>query len=301
DQFGTAESIGPQGFSSQDFDFGDIFSDFGFGDIFNIFTGGGRRGSEPSAMAGADLRYDLEITLEEAFGGIETEVEYMSTAECKECRGTGAKGGKEEPCPDCGGQGRIRRIQRTPFGQFSSITACPKCGGRGRFAKSPCYACSGRGVVQKKKKVTVKIPAGVEHNSYLRVAGQGEAGLRGSQPGDLYVFVRIKPHKVFERKGDDLFCEKTLSLSQAILGGEIDVKTIEGKAKLKIPKGTQSHTIFRLKGEGMPHLRGRGRGDLLIKAVVEIPAKLTKRQEKCLKEFEAEGKKGFLGRVRDFV
>jgi molecular chaperone DnaJ len=300
DQYGTAEP-GGGGFDFSGQGFEDIFSDFGFGDIFNIFTGRGRRENGFGEVSGADLRYDLEITLEDAFSGLEREIEYMSTAECKDCKGTGAEGAKEEPCPDCRGQGRVRRIQRTPFGQFSSISTCPKCRGRGKIAKSACYTCGGRGVVQKKKKVTVKIPAGVEHNSYLRVSGQGESGLRGGKPGDLYVLIRLKPHEKFERRGDDLFCEEKISLAQAILGDEIEIKTIDGKATMKIPKGTQSHTLFRLKGEGMPTLKGRGRGDLILKAVVNIPKKISKKQEECLKDFEKEGKKGILDRMKELV
>lgn len=273
---------------SQDFNFEDIFSDFGFGDIFNIF--GGTRQRETS-YSGADLRYDLELTLEHAFSGLEKEIEYNSEVMCEACAGTGAKEGSLETCSDCKGMGKIRRAQRTPFGHFISVAACPECGGLGKIATELCPKCKGRARMEKRRKVKIKIPAGVEHNSYLRISGQGEAGLMGGSPGDLYILISIKPHEIFERKGDDLLMEKKIGLLSAILGDEISLETIDGKVKLTIPKGTQSHTDFRLKGKGMPRIHSRGRGDLVVKVIVDIPARISHRQEELLEEFQEESRK----------
>jgi len=287
DQYGSSSFS--QADFSQDFNFEDIFSDFGFGDIFNIFSGGGR--GRQASYSGTDLRYDLDITLEEAFSGLEKEIEYNSEVACDVCEGIGAKKGSLKTCEDCGGAGKIRRAQRTPFGQFLSIVTCPECGGLGKIATELCPKCKGRARVEKKRKVLIKIPAGVEHNSYLRVSGLGEAGFMGGRAGDLYVLISIKPHEVFERKGDDLIMEKKIGLLSAVLGDEVVVETIDGKVRLSIPKGTQSYTDFHLKGKGMPKIHGRGRGDLIVKVIVEIPSKITKKQEECLKQFEEEGKK----------
>jgi len=299
DQHGVS-SFGSQGYSQQgpsqqDFDFSDMFSDMG--DIFNMFGGSQSQGTNRS---GSDLRFDLEISLEEAFSGVEKEIEYPADVSCETCSGTGAKDGKLETCPDCNGAGRVRRTQRTPFGQFVSIITCPNCQGLGKIAKELCGKCKGTGRVSKKRKLKIKVPAGIEHNSYLRLTGQGEAGILGGPPGDLYVLIRIKPHERFERVGDDLHYEQKVSLLEAILGAEHKIRLLDGEAKITIPKGTQSHTEVVLKGKGMPRLQRGGKGDLIIKVVVEIPEKITKRQEAIIKEFEGESKeekkKGFFGR-----
>jgi molecular chaperone DnaJ len=269
-------------------DFGDIFSGFGFDDIFNIFSGGSQE--RQASNAGSDLRFDMDITLEEAFSGIEKEIEYPADLSCESCNGTGAKNSKLETCPECNGAGRVRKAQRTPFGQFVSVVTCSNCQGLGKIAQELCPKCKGQGRIRKKRKLKIKIPAGVEHNSYLRIAGQGEGGILGGPPGDLYVLVRIKPHPSFEREGNDLHHEEKISLLDAILGRELEIKALDGKAKIAIPKGTQSHTEFTLKGRGMPKLHSRDRGDLVVNVVVEIPVKITKKQEEALKEIEAEEK-----------
>ncbi|MBN2095697.1 MAG: molecular chaperone DnaJ [Candidatus Aenigmarchaeota archaeon] len=298
DNYGNAD-FGSQGYdySSEGPDFGDIFSDLGLGDIFRAF----RRGSsdESNSFSGSDLRQDIEITLEEAFSGVEKEVEFPAEVPCDQCSGTGAKGGELETCADCGGVGRLKKAHRTPFGQFVSIVTCPSCAGRGKVAKDYCRECRGRGRLRKKRKVTVKVPAGIENNSYLRISGQGEAGVMGAPSGDLYVLVGIKPHDVFERAGDNLRLEQKVSLLTAITGGEIEIPAMGGKASIKVPKGTQSHTVFKLKGQGMPRINGDGRGDLLVKLIIEIPDKVSRKMEECLREMEghqAKKKRGWFGR-----
>jgi molecular chaperone DnaJ len=284
-----------QNYSQQDFDFSDMFSDMG--DIFNMF---GRSQGQAANRSGSDLRFDMEITLEEAFSGVEKEIEYPADVSCETCSGTGAKDGKLETCPDCNGAGKVRRAQRTPFGQFVTIVICSNCQGLGKVAKELCSTCKGMGRITKKRKLKIKVPAGIEHNSYLRLTGQGEAGILGGPHGDLYVLIRIKPHERFERVGDDLHYKESVSLLEAILGTEHKIRLLEGEAKITIPKGTQSHTKVVLKGKGMPKLQSSGKGDLIIKVVVDIPAKITKKQEAILKEFEGEGKeekkRGFFGR-----
>lgn len=303
------DQFGPDVFRSSDFtdfrnfDFEYIFRDFGFGDIFSAF--GGRRARRTGPKQGSDIRYDLEITLEQAFLGLNTKIELEVETLCKACKGTGGKDGKTEICSSCGGSGQTKRIQRTPFGQTVFVTTCPNCHGTGRIVKEKCAFCKGSGRTIEKKKIEVKIPSGVDEESYLRVAGQGEAGFNGGPSGDLYVVIHINPHKIFERHGNDLYCKKQVSLSKAILSGEIEVKTIDGKAKLKIPAGTQSHTIFRLRSQGMPDIHSRKRGDQLVKVIVEVPKKLSREQEKFVRENfnqeESDTTKGFFEKLKDFV
>ena len=304
DQFGS-DSFRPEDFADfRNFNFEDLFRDFGFGDIFNIFSGG-RRNGRVGPRPGSDLRYDIEISLEQAFSGLTTKIELDVNSTCKSCKGTGAKNGKMKTCSNCGGSGQVKRIQRTPFGQTVFITTCGKCRGLGKTISEKCATCNGTGRIREKKKIEVKIPKGVDEDSYLRISGQGEAGQNGGTSGDLYVVVHIRAHEIFERQGNDLFCNTTIPLSKAILGGEIEVETIDGNAKLKLPKGTQSHTIFRLKGQGMPDLHTGRRGDQMVKAIVEIPEKLTRKQEEQLKEIlgeeEIKTTKGFFNKMRDFV
>ncbi|MCK4428737.1 MAG: molecular chaperone DnaJ, partial [Candidatus Aenigmarchaeota archaeon] len=253
---------------------------------------------------GSDLRYDMDISLEQAFAGLTTKIEIPVHVNCKSCNGTGAKGGKLETCPNCNGSGQVKRIQRTPFGQMAFVTTCGNCGGSGKTMKEKCARCDGTGRVKQEKKIEIKIPKGVDEESYLRVAGQGEAGFNGGGPGDLYAVIHVNSHEIFERQGDDLLCKTTISLQNAIFGGEIEVLTIDGKAKIKLPKGTQSHTIFRLKGQGMPDVRAGRRGDELVKIIVEIPKKLSKEHENSLREIlgdEVKTTKGFFDKVKDFV
>ncbi len=301
---------GSRGFGSGDFgggftnvNFEDLFRDSGFGDIFNIFSGGGRtrrRGPKP----GSDLRYDLDITLEQAFSGLTTKIEIPVHVACKACKGTGSKDGILKTCDACGGTGEVRKVQRTPFGQTVFITSCDKCKGLGKMISEKCEKCYGTGRVKENKKIEIKIPEGVDEDSYLRVSGQGEAGYNGGPTGDLYVVLHIKSHKVFERKGSDLFCKITINLSRAIFGGEIEVPTIDGTAKLKLPKGTQSHTIFRLRGQGMSGIHSSRRGDELVKIIVDIPKNLLGKHEEALKEIfgdDVKTTKGFFDKMKDFV
>lgn len=286
------------------------FSDF-MSDIFDSFFGdarggrGGPRGAN-GRERGADLRYNLEIGLEEAFNGKTASIRVPTSIACEVCTGTGAKpGSSSRQCPTCGGHGRVRANQ----GFFSVERTCPTCGGRGEVIDDPCKNCSGSGRVTRERTLSVNIPAGVEDGTRIRLAGEGEAGLRGGPAGDLYIFLSIKPHAIFQRDGADLFCRVPLGLTSAALGGEIEVPTLTGeKARVKVPEGTQSGKQFRLKGKGMSVLRSREVGDLYIEVVVETPQKLTPRQRELLLEFERESSHsthpetaGFFGRVKDFL
>ncbi|WP_112664367.1 molecular chaperone DnaJ [Microvirga flavescens] len=288
--------------------FGNDFSDF-MSDIFENFFGDGRgRGGRSTGgrERGADMRYNLEISLEEAFKGKTAELKIPTAITCDVCSGTGAKAGsKPKPCPTCGGAGRVRAQQ----GFFSIERTCPNCHGRGEVIDDPCGNCHGAGRVTRERTLSVNIPAGVEEGTRIRLSGEGEAGLRGGPSGDLYIFLSIKPHEFFQRDGADLFCRVPISMVAASLGGEFTVPNIDGSdAKVKVPEGTQSGKQFRLKGKGMPVLRSRDVGDLYIQVVVETPQKLTKRQRELLTEFEQECSKdthpessGFFTRVREFI
>lgn len=266
---------GGQGFEG----FGDAFSDI-FGDIF----GGGRGGSRSNVYRGADLRYNLEITLEEAARGAEKTIRIPTVEECETCHGSGAKPGTQpKTCPTCGGAGQVR-IQQ---GFFSIQQTCPKCHGSGRIIPDPCTSCNGAGRVKKQKTLEVKIPAGIDEGMRLRHGGHGEPGVNGGPPGDLYVEIHIRKHAVFERDHDDLHCEMPISFTVAALGGEIEIPTLEGMARLKIPAETQSGKVFRLRGKGIKNVRSHAHGDLLCHVVVETPVKLTERQRELLQEFEA--------------
>jgi molecular chaperone DnaJ len=277
DQFGS-EAFKPEDFTFRWPSFDDLFRDFGFGDIFDVFSEFRERRTEK----GADLRYDLEISLEDAFYGKIEKIEIPTYILCKSCNGRGAKDFKE--CPNCHGTGEIKRVERLAFTKIINITACNKCKGTGQIIEKPCDECKGVGRIKKMKKITIKIPRGVDTGSYLRVAGQGEESYNGP-PGDLYVVIHVKDHPIFKREKDNLFCEKTVSLGQAIFGDTIEIPTIDGKTELKIPSGTQSHTTFRLKGHGMPNLHSSKRGDMIVKIIVKIPEKLNEKQKKLLKEF----------------
>ncbi|QFU17568.1 molecular chaperone DnaJ [Microvirga thermotolerans] len=286
--------------------FGADFSDF-MSDIFENFFGETRgRGARGGGRErGADMRYNLEITLDEAFHGKTAELRIPTSVTCEVCTGSGAKAGsKPRPCPTCGGAGRVRATQ----GFFSIERTCPNCHGRGEVIDDPCPNCGGAGRVTRERTLSVNIPAGVEDGTRIRLAGEGEAGLRGGPPGDLYIFLSIKPHPFFQRDGADLFCRVPISMVTAALGGEFSVPTLGGTdAVVKVPEGTQSGKQFRLRGKGMPVLRSRDVGDLYIQVVVETPQKLSKRQRELLMEFEQECSKenhpesnGFFSRVREF-
>ncbi|MBW1740008.1 MAG: molecular chaperone DnaJ [Deltaproteobacteria bacterium] len=261
--------------------FDDIFSSFS--DIFDEFFGfGSRRRSRTAASRGADLRYDLTISFMDAAFGVETDIEIEKLVSCSTCEGTGCERGTHpETCRHCGGGGQISRSH----GFFSIRTTCPYCRGEGRTIPHPCPECRGTGQVERRKKVSVRIPAGVDTGSRLRLTGEGESGTRGGPPGDLYVFINVEPHEFFKRNNNDVICQVPISFVQAALGSDIDVPTLTGKKKLHIPKGTQPGEVFRFKGEGIPSLRGYGKGDQIIQVLVKTPTGLTKKQEALLKEF----------------
>lgn len=263
------------------------FEDFGgFGDIFDMFFGGGARRNPNAPQRGADLQYTMTIEFKEAVFGKETDIEIPRTEDCDTCRGSGAKPGTHpETCSTCRGTGQQELIQNTAFGRIVNRRTCPTCGGAGRIIREKCGSCHGTGKVKKRRKIHIKIPAGVDDGSQLRVSGEGERGIRGGPPGDLYVVLRVKDHEFFERDGDDIYCEVPITFAQAALGDEIEVPTLTGKVKLKIPPGTQTHTYFRLKGHGVPRLRGIGQGDQHVKVVVVTPTNLNEEQKALLREF----------------
>jgi molecular chaperone DnaJ len=272
------KSSGFQGFRG----FDDIFSSFS--DIFEDFFGFSPRSSRRGASQGADLRYDLKISFADAAFGKETEVEILKRGRCEECGGTGAQpGSSPEVCPHCHGRGQVSRSR----GFFSISTTCSYCRGEGRVITNPCKACGGAGLVKIKKKVSLQIPPGVDTGSRLRLRGEGEEGSRGGPAGDLYVIIYVEPHEFFEREGDDIIWRVPIPFATAALGGDIEVPTLDGNKTIQIPKGTQPGEIFRLRGEGIPHLHGRGRGDQIIQTTIKVPKKITKRQEELLEEFAA--------------
>ena len=262
--------------------FDDIFS--AFGDIFEDFFGFGTTYKRRTkARPGADLRYDLKISFYDAAFGKETEIEIPKEVLCDICNGTGAKPGTHPAiCPNCKGTGQVTRSQ----GFFTISTTCSQCRGGGKFIPHPCKECRGLGRVKVNKKIQIKLPPGVDTGSKLRIRGEGEEGERGGPPGDLFVFLYVEPHDFFSRDGDDIICQIPISFTQAVLGSEIEIPTLNGKRNLSIPKGTESGEIFRIKDEGFPKLRGYGRGDQVVQIVVKTPKNLTKRQEELLREFE---------------
>lgn len=260
------------------------FSDM-FGDVFGDIFGGGGRGGQQRSNRGADLRYTLELDLEEAVRGTKVQIRVPTLVGCEICDGSGAKKGTSaETCRTCAGQGQVRVQQ----GFFSMAQTCPSCRGRGKVIKDPCHACHGQGRVEKSKTLEVKIPAGVDTGDRIRLAGEGEAGANGGPTGDLYVQVSVRQHKIFERDGADLYCEMPISFADAALGGELEVPTLDGRVKLKIPEGTQTGKLFRLRGKGVAPVRGGGTGDLLCRVAVETPVQLSKRQKELLREFQTE-------------
>lgn len=288
DQFGHADpNQGFGGFGGADFGgFG------GFEDIFNTFFGGGSRRRDPNApRQGADLQYTMTISFEEAAFGKETDIEIPREETCETCHGSGAKPGtKPETCRHCNGTGQISVEQNTPFGRIVNRRTCQYCNGTGKEIKQKCSTCGGHGKVKKRRKIHVKIPAGIDDGQQLRMAGQGEAGINGGPAGDLYVVFHVRRHEFFERDEDDIYCEMPITFVQAALGAEIEVPTLHGKVKLKIPAGTQTGTKFRLKGKGVPNVRGYGIGDQHIEVRVITPTKLSEKQKQLLREFgEASG------------
>lgn len=254
----------------------------GGGGIFEEFFGGGGGRGQSGAAHGSDLRYDLEISLEEAAKGVEKEIKYRRPVSCNKCSGSGAEpGSKKVTCPTCGGAGQVTSNR----GFISYRQVCPSCEGAGQKVEKPCTSCRGEGRVMDSSTVKVRIPAGVSTGSKLRSAGKGEAGQMGGQAGDLYIVIHVVEHELFERHGDDLFCEVPIKFTLAALGGSINVPTLFGKGSLKIPTGTQTGTTFRLRGQGIPNLRGGGKGDLLIRVQVEVPTKLNAEQKAKLEDY----------------
>ncbi len=290
------------------------FRSTGFGgidEIFEQFFGGmggmGGRRRQPGPEQGDHLRYDLDITLEEAYNGKEKVITIPRTETCPDCDGKKANSGAGvETCYSCGGSGQQQYARSTPFGRFVSMQVCGTCRGEGVIVKDPCPTCSAQGRVVQERKIEIKIPPGVEDGSRLRVSGGGEAGMRGGPSGDLYVVFRVRQHKLFQRKGSDLILEVPISISQAALGVEMEIPTLKDSTTLRIPEGTQHGATFRLKGYGMPHLRGSGKGDLRVKINVKVPRRLSSRQKELLEEFahlsgETVGveNRGFFDRMKD--
>jgi molecular chaperone DnaJ len=306
DRFGHAAFENGGGGPGFNGDFGASMSDI-FDNIFGDFMGGGRRGGQRSGRErGADLRYNMEITLEEAYSGRAADIEVPTKATCKTCAGSGSRpGSNPKTCPSCDGHGRIRAAQ----GFFSIERTCPTCQGRGEVIADPCVACNGAGRTTEQRKLKIDIPAGIEDGTRIRLAGEGEAGLRGGPAGDLYIFLSIRPHEFFQRDGADIFCKVPLSFTTAALGGQFEVPTIEGgRTKVKVPEGTPAGTQFRLKGKGMPVLRTSRVGDMYIQVAVETPQKLNRRQRELLEEFERASSSennpesaGFFTRVKSFL
>jgi molecular chaperone DnaJ len=283
DQFGHVDPN--QGFGGGG-DFGGGFG--GFEDIFNsFFGGGGGRRRDPNApRQGADLQYTMTLKFEEAVFGKETDIEIPREEECDTCDGTGAKPGtKVDTCKHCHGSGQISVEQNTPFGRIVNRRVCHYCNGTGKEIKEKCTTCSGSGKVTRRNKIHVKIPAGVDDGQQLRVAGKGEAGINGGPPGDLYIVFHIRSHEFFERDGDDIYCEMPITFVQASIGDEVEVPTLHGKVKLKVPAGTQTGTKFRLKGKGVPNVRGYGTGDQHVLVRIVTPTKLSEKQKQLLREF----------------
>jgi molecular chaperone DnaJ len=308
DRFGHAAfengSAGPGGFRpGTNPDFASAFSDV-FDDLFGDFMGGGRGGRQQRASRGSDLRYNLRMSLEDAYRGKQATITVPGSVSCETCNGTGAEGGAEpSSCPTCSGLGKVRAQQ----GFFTVERTCPTCSGRGQIIKNPCKSCAGAGRVRKDRSLNVNIPAGVETGTRIRLAGEGEAGLRGGPAGDLYIFIEVEPHPIFERDGQNLFCRIPVSMATAALGGEIEAPTLDGgRSRVKVPQGVQSGKQLRLRGKGMPALRGAGAGDLYIELAVETPVNLTARQRELLKEFEEAGRdnnpetQDFFSRVKGF-
>ncbi|WP_420343080.1 molecular chaperone DnaJ [Paenirhodobacter sp.] len=266
-------------------DFASAFSDV-FEDLFGDFMGGrgGGGGGRSRAARGSDLRYNLRVSLEEAFKGVQKTISVPGSSACTACNGTGAEGGAEpQTCPTCAGMGKVRAQN----GFFTVERTCPTCGGAGQVVKNPCRVCHGAGRVEKERNLSVNIPPGVETGTRIRLAGEGEAGMRGGPSGDLYIFIEVREHSIFQRDGVHLFCRVPVSIIAAALGGEVEVPTIDGgRSRVKVPPGSQSGRQMRLRGKGMPALRGGGAGDMVIELAVETPVNLTPRQKELLREFE---------------
>lgn len=254
------------------------------------------------------MRYNLEITFKEAAFGAKKDINISRLEECPRCGGNGSEPGHDpQVCSSCNGTGQIKYAQSTAFGRFVNVRTCSKCNGEGKVVTNPCTECKGKGRVKKHRKISIKIPAGIDDGQTITLRGEGEAGLRGGYPGDLHVYISVQPHELFKRKGQDIYCDIPITFAQASLGCELEVPTLNGKVKYTIPEGTQSGTVFRLKGKGIPSIRGYSRGDQYVKVNVKVPRRLNEEQKKLLRKFDEmtrgseyyEEKKSFFGRMKD--
>jgi len=274
---GGAEGLFGRGFEGFDFT--------GFGDIFDAFFGGVTTATRQAPQRGADLHYNTTITFEDAALGCEKEINILRTENCSLCQGIGCKPGSQPTrCPSCNGNGQVRRVQQSIFGRFTNITTCPQCHGEGRIITEPCPQCRGTGKKKRQRSISVKIPAGIDEDSQIRLRGEGQAGTRGGASGDLYITLAIEQHEFFKRDGDNIIYELPINFAQAALGTEVEVPTLDGKTKLKLPPGSQMGKVFRLKNKGIPHLHRRGRGDQLVTLLVVTPDSLTKKQRQLFQE-----------------
>ena len=291
DQFGfagvdpnyAAQNGGYGGGFDGGFDFGDL------GDIFGSFFGGGFGGgtrSRTGPQRGESLRMGMTISFEEAAFGCEKEVSLERVEQCPDCKGSGAAPGTSpETCPDCGGSGTVQQRRQTPMGVFATTGPCPRCGGKGKIISSPCKSCGGSGQIRKRKTVKVNIPAGIDNGQIISLRGQGNAGRNGGSAGDLQIVVSVQPHQLFRRDGADVYCDAPITFTQAVLGGEMEIPTIDGKVSYTLPEGTQTGTTFRLKGKGIPNVNGRGRGDQFVTVHIETPRGLNREQKEALRKF----------------
>jgi len=309
DQFGHAGTDPNSGFGGAggfaDFDFG------GLGDIFETFFGGtgfgGRSRSRRGPQKGADIKYSMEISFEEAAFGVEREISVNRMEVCSKCTGTGAKPGTSpSTCQHCHGTGQIQIKQSTPFGQFINTKTCDVCKGEGKIITDPCPACNGKGKLRNNVKLKINIPAGIDDGQTISLRGEGDPGSKGGPNGDLFINIRVRPHPLFKREGNDVICEVPITFTQAALGAELEVPTLDGKVKYTVPEGTQTGSIFRLKGKGIPYLRGSGRGDQYVKVNIDVPKKLNEKQKALLREFAElsgdevhEQRKGFFDKMKD--
>lgn len=308
DQFGTADFNGG-GFDASNFDFSDLG---GFGDIFDSFFGGGFGGTSStgrrrnSPKKGNDIEYTISLTFNEAVFGAQKEINIMRSEKCETCGGTGARPGTSpKTCNRCGGTGQIKVNKSTPFGSFVSMRTCDKCGGTGTIMANPCPSCGGTGKTRKQRKIKVNIPAGVDNGNVLPLRGQGEAGSNGGPSGDLYLNIRVAPHSLFKRKDIDIYVDSHISFAKAALGTELKVPTIDGEAKYEVPSGTQSGTVFRLRGKGVPRVNGHGRGDQYVNVIVDVPKSLNQKQKEALiaymeasGEIDHENKESFIDKIK---
>lgn len=291
--FGFTDFGGFAGMGAENVDIDELFERFFGGSSFGGFGLGGGSRSRKRQRRGSDLVYELEVSLEEAATGVLKTVTIPRMEKCPECNGSGAATEDSiSECGECNGSGMVQRTQRIAFGTFTTTSSCPRCKGSGKVITSPCKACHSKGRVEKVRRLDVKIPGGVDSGHRLRISGEGEAGEHGAQQGDLYIAIRVSPHRLFERRGNDIYAEIPISFATAAIGGEIEVPTLEGRATLKIPSGTQSNTVFRMAGRGLPDIDSHQKGAENIKVTIAVPEKLSKRQQELLKELEKEEKSG---------